>query len=189
MKIRPGSAYRLVFGALIVAAALIVGIESSTASTSQSAKSIYQQQVAAARSKAVAAPKASKTIHPAIVPAPPAQRGQGIFDVKQGPVPSDQFQVVNSWAGPVKGRGNVWYILWAGSTGDLSVNSGVPALILQSQSPTADGSDFTNTTLGTFLLPTADGPLHVVSDADAVVTLSTPKGNLVRFNVLTRSFI
>lgn len=189
MKIRASSAYRLVLVTMIAAAALIVAIESSAPSASQSAKSIYQQKVAAARSKAVAAPKASKTIHPVVVQVPPAQRGQGIFDVKQGPVPSDQFHVVNSWAGPVKGQGNVWYVVWAGSTGDLSANPGVPALILQSQSPTADGSDLTNTTLGTFLLPTADGPLQVVADADAVVTLSTPKGSLVRFNVLTLSFI
>lgn len=188
IKMRPRSLFHLVIGTLVLSSAVIVTVGAESASANPDAKTLYQQQVDANRAKAIGRPRAVKTAPAAIAPAPPAQRAQGIFDVRQGPVGSDQFQVVNGWAGPVLGKAQ-WYVVWAGSTGDLAANPHVPGLILQTQVPSLDGTDFVETTIGTFVLPSADGPLRVVAVSDAVVSLATPSGTIVRFNVVTDSFV
>ncbi len=172
----------VIIGFTVAGAALVSG-------AAPSPKDLYRQHVEQQRSADLAQPRASKTGHPRVAEAPPSRRVQGIFSVKQGPLPSDQFQVVNAWAGPVPGKGEMWYVVWAGSTGDFNAQPGVPGFILQSQSPTPDGRDFVETTLGMFLRPEADGPLRVNMVDGAVVTMSSPKGATIRFNVVTRQVV
>lgn len=169
--------------------AFIVAGAALASGASPSPKDLYRQRVEQQRAADLAQPRASKAAHPTVAEAPPSRRAQGIFPVKQGPLPSDQFQVVNAWAGPVPGQGEMWYVVWAGSTGDLNARPGVPGFILQSQSPTSDGRDFVETTLGMFLRPEADGPLRVNRVDGAVVTMSSPKGATIRFNVVTRQVV
>lgn len=177
------------FAVVAVTSVIVGGVALATNSPS-SPKAQYQQRVDQERAIAVAAPKASKTARPPIIPpAPASERVEGISPVKQGPVPPSEFQVVNSWAGPVPGQGTTWYVVWAGSTGEMSSTPGVPGLILQSQSPTADGRDFVETTLGTFFDPKAGGPLQITAAAGAVVSMTSANGTTLRFNVLTRRFI
>src|SRR5206468_3338635 len=159
----------------------IVASVSFASDDKSSPKALYQQRVERDRAVAAAVSPAPKGgVHKPIPSVAPPQRLQGIFAVKQGPVASSEFQVVNAWAGPVPGQGSLSYVVWAGSSGEVSVPPSVPGIIVQSQSPTPDGKDYVETTLGTFLRPGADGPLRITRVDGAIASMATPKGTTVR---------
>lgn len=171
--------------ALAIATASAIGSDSNP-----TPKEAFLQQHANERATAQAGPRASKQSPPAALIAQPdkPQRQAGILQVRQGPVSSQEFVVLNTWQGPMPGSASVWYVVWAGSTGSASANPGTPGVIVHLQEPTSDGYSVVDTTVGTFLDPKADGPLSIVSVTGAIVSLSSPSGHLFYFHLDTDQF-
>jgi hypothetical protein len=112
----------------------------------------------------------------------------GIIDGRQGPVSALEFQVSNSWQGPVPGSSTDWYAVWAGVTGSAARTPGVPAVLVYVARPTADGFGFIDTQIGLYTVAQADGPLKVTAISYYVLDLQTPTGELFHFNVQTDQF-
>jgi hypothetical protein len=175
----------------LAACALAFATGSGIASNSNpTPKDLFLEKQAAERSAAEAAPRASKVTDPTtpIAAAAKPERQAGILEIRQGPVSSLEFAVVNTWQGPVPGSGAVWYVVWAGSTGSNSPNPGTPGVIVHKQELTSDGYSTVDTVVGTFADATADGPLSIVSVTGFLVSMSSAAGHLYQFHLDTYQF-
>jgi hypothetical protein len=172
------------------AVALLASVASavSSDSTTMTAKALFQQQSAKERAAAIVGPRAPKTaIRPISAGVNPV-RQSGILNIRQGPVSASEFLVNNEWQGSIVGTGSAWYVVWAGSTGSISSTPGVPGIIVHSQTPTPDGGSFTDTEVGMFLDPRADGSLTIVAVSGPIVELRTATGQVFHFDLQAMRF-
>ncbi|TAN31943.1 hypothetical protein EPN29_12130 [bacterium] len=174
--------------ALLVGAATMISVVSAASNGDSSLKSAFMQQQAKERAAAVAGPRAPKIQKLGPQTNQRASRQQGILDVRQGPVSASEFLVVNSWQGPVSGEGSTWYVVWAGSTGSISAAPGTPGIIVHLQTPSPDGTTFTDTVIGTFTDESADGPLSIVAVEGSSVELVSPSGRAFHFDLRVNRF-
>lgn len=183
--------WRLLLGlclAAISTTAIVVSASGSPSPTASS-KAAFMQQQAADRAAAAAGPRASKAsgAGPAVGETPVRQ--SGILNVRQGPVSVDEFLVNNSWQGPVNGSGSAWWVVWAGSMGPNGAFPGAPGIIVHVQTPTADGTGFTDVSIGTFADQKADGPLSISAVNGTTIQLQSAAGHMYRFNLETNQFV
>jgi len=169
---------------LIVAAAVTLASTGATPSPKISLDQKTTEHRAAAEAGPIA-PKDGSVQAPTSTAQPVPVTG--IIDSRQGPVSPLEFQVLNSWQGPVLGSAN-WYEVSAGVTGSEAATPGVPGVLVYVASPTSDGFGFTEASLGLYTNAQADGPLKVTGFNNLVLDLQTPSGKLFSFDLTTRRF-
>jgi type II secretory pathway pseudopilin PulG len=182
----PRSVIAIAAGA--AAAVALLALVSSAGASDSSAKALMQQQRDKERAAAVAGPRAPKNASAVVPAAGKPLRQPGILNIRQGPVAASEFLVNNEWQGPISGTGSTWYVVWAGSTGSASPVPGSPGIIVHSQTPTADGLSFADTTIGMFAEPRADGPLTIMAVSGATLELVTPSGRVFQFDLQAERF-
>jgi hypothetical protein len=178
-----------VLGITVGTAVAIAAVAVFASTSNPTPKELFQQQYDKERAAAVVSPRAPK-VDAQTVPGVSAKpkRTPGIVDVKQGPVRSSEFAVVNSWSGPVSAGGATWYVVWAGATASESTSPGLPGVIVDLQQPNADGFGFLDTIVGTFTDRNADGAFAIKGVNGTTLILSTPTGHVYNFDLQTHLF-
>jgi len=152
-------------------------------------KEQYAQALASQLASDVArhtpAPKVSPTPHMGPTPTA-APRQEGILDIRQGPVPPTVFASSNLWQGPL--AGDLWYLVYAGQNMNPDGTRGLPAVIVQTTTTSADGASTSLNSSNTYTDSAADGAFTITAVSGAVMTLTTPLGQTVTFNLQTRQF-
>jgi hypothetical protein len=113
------------------------------------------------------------------LPGPTPSREAGIQDLRQGDFSPLTFAAVNFWAGPVSGP--TWALVWAGQEEEPTVKA---AVRVELQTSTG-GGNYDYQYVGTFPAPTAADSVRLVAWQGTVLTLTTPSGQTLTFNVAT----
>lgn len=179
----------VVVGGLAAAAGVAIGVSAAVThrTSAPTTKDQYAQALASQRAAEIANHTPAPKVSPSLAPNGPApQRQAGILNIHQGPVPTSVFVSSNLWEGPLSG--DTWYLVYAGQNVNPDGTKGAPAVIVQTSTPSSDGSSFTIQTVGTFSYPAADGALTITAAGTGTLTLQTPSGHTITFNLQTRQF-
>jgi hypothetical protein len=180
---------------IVAASIAIAGIASisvaavATASSPSSPKVEFQLAAQQQRHAALAAPAAPKNGHYVPVATQKLTREAGIISARQGPVPATAFLVSNVWQGPTMGSGDRWFVVWAGISRTADGGFGSPGIIVHTQTLTADGYSIADQVLGTFNAPDGDGALEVTGQTGSLISLRTPSGRVIRFDLLHLGYL
>ncbi len=168
-----------------IAAGTIASLAGGLNAKERFAQRIEQQNAAAA---AAARPRL-KSEGPGPVPASSkAARVAGIFDIQQGPVPSYQFAVNNQWHGPVGNSSDTWWGVYAGSKRQGAGSPDLPAVYVETSTPSSDGYSFQTAFVGIFLAPNADSSLRITAVNGTTIDLQTQSGRIYHFNLVTNLY-
>lgn len=135
-------------------------------------------------------PSRSKIAPPAAIGSPTyATPSAGIYQVRSGPFSATGFTVSNMCQGPYNGT---WFLVYAGSSavGEPSSASEGPAVgeaavrIFEEDLTDADAL----TTVGTFVLSDAPGPLSITRAEGSTITLVDARGQSHSFDLATDTF-
>lgn len=180
------------------AAAIAVGVAIARAAVPGSGPGVtaqqpYQAQLAqahAADRAASPAPKSPQT-PPSFAPcSPEALPTAGIDDssTQVGPGSWETFVTTNQWTGPVAGGGSSAYVLWAGVTGESAPAPGLPAVAVDIRTLSSDGCTVTTRPVGIFTEHRTSGTLAVISVQGDWVSLRSPDGAPLYFDLATDRF-
>jgi hypothetical protein len=103
----------------------------------------------------------------------------GIFPGSEGMIRPSQAQINNYWQGSVDGQS---VMVFAGAAAD-NPNQGLVVVVTASLDPNVSDIYFV-----TVLAPGETGTLRVVDESDGLITLETPNGTKLMFNLSEKTF-
>jgi hypothetical protein len=143
------------------------------------------QQTALAKARAHPFPKSDVGAPPQSVQPVPTAPLTGIVASHQAPFPASWFWVDNAWTGQVDGQ---YYTVYAGQKEHPSSGGTAEAGVVVYSDPANVFGGSQPREVGVYLSATGASPLRIVSVHGALLYLVSSSGQLVTFNVSSKSF-